>query len=323
MGIGGPATSTLSILHQHGELDGVNSVIEIGGQDLNESHISFVLDFPHDTPKRTRALSNEEKLLAKDMLPKHMYQKIGITQYESIDTNGHNNAHVFDMNKDLAKDYDFHEKFDLVTNFGTTEHICNQGNVFKNMHDLCNINGLMIGVVPFQGALNHGFFNYQPLFFEHLALANDYDMNLYWTIASPQLYTQNVIPYNNELKKTIQEFVRNKYFSYIPYEMEEQLGYVFRKKTEIPFIIPDQTYSGEGGQRIKQKNKIHPIVKNEKFSDKSTQYLFIEYLSMYGHGNLKIKLLAASYYMITKKYKLVIIKVCNKICRSLKKTVYT
>ena len=74
---------------------------------------------------------------------------------------------------------------------------------------------------------------------------------------------------------------------------------------------------------IKQKNKIHPIVKNEKFSDKSTQYLFIEYLSMYGHGNLKIKLLAASYYMITKKYKLVIIKVCNKICRSLKKTVYT
>ena len=89
MGIGGPATFALSILHRNRKLEGMSSVIEIGGQDLNESHISFALDFPHDTPKRTRALSNEEKLLAKDMLPKHMYQKIGITQYESIDTNGH------------------------------------------------------------------------------------------------------------------------------------------------------------------------------------------------------------------------------------------
>jgi hypothetical protein len=98
MGIGGPATSALSILHQHGELDGLNSVIEIGAQDLNESHISFVLDFPHNVPKTTRNLNHEEKSMTKDMLPQDMYQKIGITRYESIDTNGHNNSHVFDMN---------------------------------------------------------------------------------------------------------------------------------------------------------------------------------------------------------------------------------
>ena len=313
MGIGGPATSALSILHQHGELDGLNSVIEIGAQDLNESHISFVLDFPHSVPKTTRALTNDEKLTAKGMLPQRMYQKIGITQYESIDTNGHNNAHVFDMNKDLAQDYGYQEKFDLVTNFGTTEHICNQAQIFKNIHDLCNVNGIMIGIVPFQGAVDHGFFNYQPLFFEHIALANDYDMNLYWTIASPQLYTQNVIPYNNELIKTIKESVRNKYFSYIPYEMEEELCYVFRKKNGIPFILPDQTYSGEGGQRIELKKNIHPIIKKEEFSDKSTQCLFIEYLSMYGHGNLYVMLLAASYYMRTKQYKLLIKRFFNLI----------
>ncbi|SVE25247.1 uncharacterized protein METZ01_LOCUS478101, partial [marine metagenome] len=158
MGISGPATSTLSILHRHGELDNISSVIEIGAQDLNESHISFVLDFPHEVPRRTRNLNHEEKSMARVMLPQQMYHKIGIIRYESIDTNGHNNAHIFDMNKNLAKDYDFHEKFDLVTNFGTTEHICNQANVFKNMHDLCNVNGLIIGIVPFQGALNHGFF---------------------------------------------------------------------------------------------------------------------------------------------------------------------
>jgi len=228
------------------------------------------------------------------------------------------------MNKNLAKDYDFHEKFDLVTNFGTTEHICNQGNVFENMHDLCNINGIMIGIVPFQGALNHGYFNYQPLFFEHIALANDYDMNLYWTIASPQLYTYNVIPYNNELIKTIKESVRNKYFSYIPYEMEEELCYVFRKKNEIPFIIPDQTYSGEGGQRLELKKNIHPIVKNEEFPDESTQCLFLKYLSLYGHGNLRVTLLKASYYMRKKQYKLLIKKIFNSVirCFTMNKRIY-
>ena len=323
MGIGGPATSALSILHRHGELDDISSVIEIGAQDLNESHISFVLDFPHEVPRLTRELTINEKEVSKSMLPQEMYKRIGINRYASIDTNGHNNAHVFDMNKDLAMDYGYQEKFDLVTNFGTTEHICNQAQIFKNMHDLCNINGLMIGIVPFQGALNHGFFNYQPLFFEHIALANDYEMNLYWTIASPQLYTQNVFPYDQELVKNIQYAVKYKYFSYLPYEMEEELCYVFRKKFDQPYVQPDQTYSGEGGQRIKQKNKIHPIIKDEEFSEKSKQNLFFEYLSIYGHGNLKVNLLKASYYMRTKQYKLLLIKACNKICRSLKKTVYT
>ena len=72
MGIGGPSTSLLSILHQHGELDGLNSVIEIGAQDLNESHISFALDFPHEVPTTTRELSVEGKKIAKTMLPQQM-----------------------------------------------------------------------------------------------------------------------------------------------------------------------------------------------------------------------------------------------------------
>ena len=69
MGIGGPSTSLLSILHQHGELDGLNSVIEIGAQDLNESHISLVLDFPHNVQKTTCNLNPEEKFMARVMLP--------------------------------------------------------------------------------------------------------------------------------------------------------------------------------------------------------------------------------------------------------------
>ena len=123
------------------------------------------------------------------------------------------------------------------------------------------------------------------------------------------------------LIKIIKESVRNKYFSYLPYEMEEELCYVFRKKNGIPFIPPDQTYSGEGGQRIELKKNIHPIVKNEEFPDESTQCLFLKYLSLYGHGNLHVTLLKASYYMRTKQYKLLIKKFFSLIKLTLVKVV--
>ena len=280
MGIGGPATSFLSVIHKHGLLEGKSSVMEIGAQDFNNAFESFIYDFPHDVPIRTRILSNEEK---KIKLVSEMYKKIGLMKYKSIDTNGHNNSLVLDMNKDLVNDYDFNDQFDLVTNFGTTEHISNQYQIFKNMHDLCKINGLMIGIVPFQGALNHGFFNYQPLFFQYLALANKYDMNLYWTIASPQLYTHNILPvdFDNEVVQMIRNAVREKMFSYIPYEMEEQICYVFKKKNNNPFVNPDDSYSGNNGQRISYDiNKIPRVIDNKI----NKEEIFAEWMLFYGRS---------------------------------------
>ena len=64
MGIGGPATSALSIMHRHGELDDISSVIEIGAQDLNESHISFVLNFPLEIPIKIYVVASAFPLVA-------------------------------------------------------------------------------------------------------------------------------------------------------------------------------------------------------------------------------------------------------------------
>jgi hypothetical protein len=319
MGIGGPATSVLSILHRHKALDGMTSVVEIGAQDLNKYHISFALDFPHTVPRTTRKLRNGEEIVAKNMLPKDMYKNIGITRYVSIDINGHNDALAFDMNLDLVKDYEFNEKFHMVTNFGTTEHICNQANVFKNMHEMCLANGLMIGIVPFQGALNHGFFNYQPLFFEQIALANNYELNLYWTIASPQFYTQNVLPYDQELINCVRESVKRRHFRYLPYEMEEELCYVFRKTVAEPFIQPDQAYLGQGGNRLEMKKIIHPVIRDIDYDKDVKKQLFFEYLSLYGHGHWRIYLFKLRLLIKNNQYHLIIPKIYKMKGKILKK----
>jgi len=62
--------------------------------------------------------------------------------------------------------------FDLVTNYGKTEHISNQLNAFKIIHDLTKPGGLMVHHVPAQGHLNHGLFNYNAKFFWMLCRSN-------------------------------------------------------------------------------------------------------------------------------------------------------
>jgi hypothetical protein len=63
-------------------------------------------------------------------------------------------------------------RYDLVTNFGTTEHVVNQLNAFKIIHDLTAPGGVMIHELPAQGQIDHGFFAYNPKFFHKLELSN-------------------------------------------------------------------------------------------------------------------------------------------------------
>jgi hypothetical protein len=65
-------------------------------------------------------------------------------------------------------------KYNLVTNFGTTEHVANQLNAFKIIHDLTAPNGIMVHELPAQGMFNHGLVNYNPKFFWLLARSNGY-----------------------------------------------------------------------------------------------------------------------------------------------------
>jgi len=101
---------------------------------------------------------------------RELYASFGISRYVCIDLNGEHDA----LKRDLNQIEDIGEDFDIVTNHGTSEHIFNQMNCFKFMHSLTKSGGLIIHIVPTQGYLRHGFFNYSPLLFEELSRANQY-----------------------------------------------------------------------------------------------------------------------------------------------------
>jgi SAM-dependent methyltransferase len=66
--------------------------------------------------------------------------------------------------------------FDLVTNMGTTEHVTDQVNAFRVIHDFAKPGASFLHSVPFSGYFNHGLYNYHPIFFVFLASANEYEI---------------------------------------------------------------------------------------------------------------------------------------------------
>ena len=97
------------------------------------------------------------------------YRLLGFTDYQAIDVNDRYGSLVMDLNRDLAAAYDYGDTFSLVTNNGTGEHVFNQDAIYRNVHQLTRVGGLMLHVMPFYEFVNHGFFAIQPNLYPALA----------------------------------------------------------------------------------------------------------------------------------------------------------
>jgi hypothetical protein len=94
-------------------------------------------------------------------------------RYASIDIDGTPDCIPIDLNYDKAPS-EHVGQYDLVTNFGTSEHIANQLNVFSVIHELTALGGVMYHNVPAQGLMTHGLINYTHKFFWYLSRSNGY-----------------------------------------------------------------------------------------------------------------------------------------------------
>ncbi len=95
---------------------------------------------------------------------KDFFRCIGFNKYSSIDLNGAYDSLQFDLNKNIKEAYNFNEKYELVINNGTGEHVFNQHSLFINFHNLTEVEGIMLNILPFIDWVNHGFYNFNPIF---------------------------------------------------------------------------------------------------------------------------------------------------------------
>jgi len=96
-------------------------------------------------------------------------------RYLSFDIADGYKTQIFDLNRDVLEEK-LHGAFDTVINSGTTEHVLNQLNAFRVIHDAVKRDGHMVHVLPCVGYVDHGFFAYTPRLFFDIAGYNDYEL---------------------------------------------------------------------------------------------------------------------------------------------------
>jgi len=103
---------------------------------------------------------------------KEYFTDLGVI-HTSIDLNAKDGA----LKLDLCSEITDIEPVDVVTNFGTSEHVNNQNMCFKNIHNFCKEGGMMVHFVPPVGAWpGHCLYWYTIDFFKQLADANNYEI---------------------------------------------------------------------------------------------------------------------------------------------------
>lgn len=139
-----------------GTLNGIK-VVELGDQKI---HDDVLTSFSGD------------RLWAKDL-----FEAVGAHHY-SIDWHGQNGAYPLDLSKPIEDKF-WLGRFDMLTNFGTIEHVSNQYECWRNAHNLLRPNGLFIHSLPVDWPADHCDYLYSRDFVFNLAVANKYEIILF------------------------------------------------------------------------------------------------------------------------------------------------
>ena len=176
MGLGPNVLALYQQLKILGALDHAKNVVELGSQDVwcNDPMLLVGLfrAFGRPVPSAEELGKYYNNNGTGQVSSRRLHEQLGFN-YTCVDIDARHDSITLDLNFDPVP-AEHRGKYCLVTNHGTTEHILNQLNCFKVIHDLTRPGGLMMHGLPFTVHLEHGFFNYQPNFFTALARYNSY-----------------------------------------------------------------------------------------------------------------------------------------------------
>jgi hypothetical protein len=275
MGIGSDTIGLLTWLKTGGYLPESPATIEIGAQQLANSFLRaesdiaelgrlFGRDLPFQVPRTspTRILHGDaEHLDSAAPFARDFWLWLGF-EYASIDIDGSPGSIPLDLNFDNIPN-NAAAKYHLVTNFGTTEHVANQLNAFKVIHELAAPNGVMVHHLPAQGMFNHGLVNYNPKFFWMLARSNGYkvlDFNFTVSQTSYRL-PQNILDYMTSFSTDRSDRIKG-------YQgVDAMVIVVLQKIYDIAFVAPIDVTTGTTTDNQALKERYWTVFKPNVFEN--------------------------------------------------------
>ncbi|HEV2187186.1 MAG TPA: hypothetical protein VGR70_08255 [Stellaceae bacterium] len=198
-----------------------DAILDIGASEL------FCSDAPSSlndflSSLGARAYDDEELTrIADRSFAGDLFRRAGF-RYDAVDYAKFPGIIRLDMNVDELPEK-YHGRYKFINNSGTSEHILNQYNVFKIIHDAAAPGALMYHGVPGWGEYEHGIIGYSPKFFWALATANDYEIVRFWGWA------------DNKPTPLKAEFMEQIAFTHSPIAERVWLHILLRKRTNAPF----------------------------------------------------------------------------------------
>lgn len=110
---------------------------------------------------------------------------IGLTDFLDIDLNGRA-ALNWDLSSPIPAE--LKGRAGVVIDIGTCEHIFNLTQVFANIVELLRAGGLIIHLAPLSW-YNHGFVNFNPIWFKEFYECNQFDLLRHGLIVAPFAYS--------------------------------------------------------------------------------------------------------------------------------------
>ncbi len=200
-------------------------VLELGAQEINYDVLpSTIFHFIYRLNPHFRRADQIARLLPGCFAaPVFRAANVGYTCIDLFEADG---VVQLDLNLNPLP-FEHHDKYDLVTNMGTTEHIFNQARTFEAIHDAAKVGGIMLHAVPCNGLFNHGLIKYEPRFFLFLAHANKYEI-VQWDVVEGR--RPDYMPVNDDIPGS-----RN----WSGRDLTQLLvRFVLRKRSNAPFVQP-------------------------------------------------------------------------------------
>lgn len=239
MGLG-PAAVKLNLeLWQRGIFKNIESVIDIGSQEihLKKAHFEELIQAAGIYDYDKKGFDNLANWPGYPRCSSRaLYEMLGIKEYSCIDLNGQHGAVSLDLNFPL-QDASLYNKYDLVTDHGSNEHVFNVAEAYRTMHRLCKKQRLI--VIMQNVYRGNGYYTFDSSFFEGLAATNNYRI----------IFSSYVIDIN---AANISQDASSQYHIPLSHELLEALDwskqtiggigicYVMQKQTNDDFKYPYQ-----------------------------------------------------------------------------------
>lgn len=172
MGAAPDQLDVIADLHAKGLLPSGAAIADLGCTQLRGAGPNDVRRF-FDLLRKPVAEKEIDRLAAHNTFITEHLSAAGF-RYRAFDIVEAPDCEWFDLNKDTVSAR-WWWGFDLVLNFGTTEHVLNQYNAMRALHDFAKVGGLIYSMFIRGQSMDHGLLHYSDRFVDLLIAANGYE----------------------------------------------------------------------------------------------------------------------------------------------------